>query len=182
MRLTQERNDHLPAGADFELAVGHREIVDRSMPDLLVAAAAMKHTVSNNIVLAAGGRTMAIAAGQQSRILATRLACAKAARYRRMQTESVVDGVGVDRGKLTDRVARAATRSETVAEHHDDASPVVMSSDGFIPFADNIEEAARFGVELICEPAGAARSDAVEAAAQRCGMTLVRTRERYFYH
>jgi AICAR transformylase/IMP cyclohydrolase PurH len=48
--------------------------------------------------------------------------------------------------------------------------------------SNNIEEASKYGVQVILEPERALRSDEVEKAAALHGMTLVQTKHRYFYH
>lgn len=183
VRLVQQRNDYLPSAEDFEVVAGSEEVCRRSVPDLMLCAAAMKYTVSNNIVIASGGRTLSISAGQQSRILATRLACLKFEQLMRLQHTKVVDFVASCHGKLTDRIAQALERADgtgNVCIERD--APVLMASDGFIPFRDNIEAASRHGIEIVCEPAGAMRSNEVELAAANHGLTLVRTQKRFFYH
>jgi phosphoribosylaminoimidazolecarboxamide formyltransferase/IMP cyclohydrolase len=74
VRLVQQRNDHLPTASDFKVVVGSAELVAQAARDLVLAAVAMKYSVSNNMVIASGGRTLSISAGQQSRILATKVA------------------------------------------------------------------------------------------------------------
>jgi phosphoribosylaminoimidazolecarboxamide formyltransferase/IMP cyclohydrolase len=55
-------------------------------------------------------------------------------------------------------------------------------SDGFIPFRDNIDHAAKHGVRFIAEPGGSARDAEVEAACREYGITLVHTNLRLFHH
>ncbi|GAB3951838.1 hypothetical protein GCM10029976_088930 [Kribbella albertanoniae] len=59
---------------------------------------------------------------------------------------------------------------------------VSMVSDGALPFPDNVEEAARFGVSHIAEPAGSIRSSEVEAACAVHGITWSATGVRLFRH
>lgn len=183
VRLTQQCNDYLPSAADFQVVVGSEEIARRSMPDLMLSAAAMKYTVSNNIVIASSGRTLSISAGQQSRILSTKLACFKFKQLMRLQHSDIVDIVKSSRGKLTDRILQAVGRASDIGEVTlEGNSLIVMASDGFIPFKDNIEEANRHGVDVIWEPQGGMRRKDVEQAAADHGMTLIRTQNRFFYH
>ncbi|MER7277233.1 hypothetical protein ABT369_22585 [Dactylosporangium sp. NPDC000244] len=57
-----------------------------------------------------------------------------------------------------------------------------LASDGALPFADNITEAARYGVTAIAEPGGAARSAEIAEFAARHGITLTHTGLRLFRH
>jgi phosphoribosylaminoimidazolecarboxamide formyltransferase/IMP cyclohydrolase len=59
---------------------------------------------------------------------------------------------------------------------------VSLVSDGFIPFRDNIDHAAKHGVGFIAEPGGSARDAEVEAACREYGITLVHTNLRLFHH
>jgi phosphoribosylaminoimidazolecarboxamide formyltransferase/IMP cyclohydrolase len=59
---------------------------------------------------------------------------------------------------------------------------VSMVSDGAIPFPDNIDEAARHGVQHIVEPGGSIRSPEVQAACDALGITLTQTGIRLFRH
>ncbi|MDX2974425.1 5-aminoimidazole-4-carboxamide ribonucleotide transformylase [Kribbella solani] len=59
---------------------------------------------------------------------------------------------------------------------------VSMVSDGALPFVDNVEEAARFGVVHIAEPGGSIRSPEVAAACVARGITWSQTEVRLFRH
>jgi AICAR transformylase/IMP cyclohydrolase PurH len=183
VRLFQRRNDHVPEVGEFKLIVGSRQLARLAERDLALAAVAMKYTVSNSIVVASRGRTLSIAAGQQSRILATKLACYKLGQFMRLQHPAIVSFVGSSQGNLTDRVAaayaRAADRSEESVVLPE---PISLASDGFFPFTDNVEEAAKHHINVLFEPEGAKRGADIALAAASHGITLVRTRNRYFYH
>lgn len=59
---------------------------------------------------------------------------------------------------------------------------VSMVSDGALPFPDNVEVAAGFGVTHIAEPGGSIRSDQVAAACAAHGITWSPTGLRLFRH
>jgi len=59
---------------------------------------------------------------------------------------------------------------------------VSLSSDAFLPFRDNIDQASRHGVKFIVQPGGSARDDAVIAAANEYGMTMAFSGIRLFHH
>ncbi len=59
---------------------------------------------------------------------------------------------------------------------------VSLASDGYIPFRDNIDEAARHGVRFLADPGGSVRDDEVESAAMEHGITLLATGMRLFHH
>ena len=57
-----------------------------------------------------------------------------------------------------------------------------LASDGFFPFRDNIDRAAKSGVSFVAEPGGSTRDDLVVAAADDHDMVLVFTNIRLFHH
>ncbi|MFB6346536.1 MAG: phosphoribosylglycinamide formyltransferase, partial [bacterium] len=86
-------------------------------------------------------------------------------------------GVGAGQQSRVDAVDVAVRK---VNEFHDDAgAPIVMASDGFFPFPDNIERAHEAGVDAIVSPGGSVRDD--EVLAER-DIAMVFTHTRAFYH
>jgi AICAR transformylase/IMP cyclohydrolase PurH len=59
---------------------------------------------------------------------------------------------------------------------------VSLASDGFFPFRDNIDRAARSGVSYVAEPGGSSRDMDIIEAADEHGMVLVFTHFRLFHH
>ena len=59
---------------------------------------------------------------------------------------------------------------------------VVLGSDAFFPFPDNIERARKSGVKYIAQPGGSVRDDLVIEACDRYGMAMVFTGIRLFHH
>jgi phosphoribosylaminoimidazolecarboxamide formyltransferase / IMP cyclohydrolase len=130
-----------------------------AVDDLLLGLVVIRHTQSNSVAYVRDGITLGVAAGQQSRIDCTHLAGAKA------DTWWLRRAPGADHQQWLRRLDRVA-----------------FVSDGVLPFADNVEEAARHGVRYLAEPGGSIRSDEVAAACHDHGITLVRTGIRLFRH
>ena len=63
-----------------------------------------------------------------------------------------------------------------------DLTGAVLASDGFFPFADNIEHAAQAGIAAVVEPGGSMRDGEVIAACDRHGVAMVFTDRRVFRH
>ncbi|MEU7867290.1 hypothetical protein [Dactylosporangium sp. NPDC049140] len=145
-------------------------------PDLRLALATARYTQSNAVVLARGGATLGVAAGQQSRVNGIRLAGAKAELWHRRRF-APVEPLPSAQERVTAHLARAATLDPPVP-----LQDVSLASDGALPFEDNITEAARYGVRHIAEPGGAARSAQIAAAAERYGITVTHTGLRLFRH
>jgi phosphoribosylaminoimidazolecarboxamide formyltransferase/IMP cyclohydrolase len=61
-------------------------------------------------------------------------------------------------------------------------SGVTLTSDGFLPFRDNVEYAAAAGVTTIVEPGGSARTGEVADSALAHGIAHVQTGLRLFHH
>jgi phosphoribosylaminoimidazolecarboxamide formyltransferase/IMP cyclohydrolase len=59
---------------------------------------------------------------------------------------------------------------------------VALASDGYIPFRDNIDQAARHGVRYIADPGGSTRNEEVETACDEHRIVLITTGVRLFLH
>ena len=69
-----------------------------------------------------------------------------------------------------------------VAKAGEKAQGAVLASDAFFPFPDGIEVAAQAGVRAVIQPGGSIRDDAVIAAADKLGVSMVFTGARHFRH
>lgn len=63
-----------------------------------------------------------------------------------------------------------------------DFSELVLISDAFFPFADNIEMANSYGVKMIVEPGGSIKDNDVISACDEFAMKMVFTGKRHFRH
>lgn len=88
-------------------------------------------------------------------------------------------GVG---GGQTNRVGAVELAIKYAREHDHDVRGSVLASDGFFPFADNVEVAAEAGVAAIVQPGGSRRDAEVVEAADRAGIAMVTTGARQFRH
>lgn len=59
---------------------------------------------------------------------------------------------------------------------------LVLASDGFLPFGDTVELAARYGVDAIVQPGGSIRDEDSIKAADENGLTMLLTGMRHFKH
>jgi AICAR transformylase/IMP cyclohydrolase PurH len=165
--------------------------------DLILGLISLKYTQSNSVVYARDGQVIAIGAGQQSRIACTALAGEKLATWLWVQhpriREIAAGQRGQDRlnllyalalgdaagaGELIKDALTAGERAEILAA----ASDVCFASDGFLPFADNVEEAHKYGVSAIAAPTGSVRDDAIFERCRDLGISFARTPRRYFHH
>ena len=72
----------------------------------------------------------------------------------------------------------AAPRMQGKAEPEE----LLLASDAFFPFADNIDEAAELGITAIVQPGGSIRDKEVIAACDRHGIAMAVTGRRHFRH
>ncbi len=82
----------------------------------------------------------------------------------------------------TSRIDALRFASERARELGIELSGSVMASDGFFPFRDSIDHAARLGVKAVVEPGGSIRDRESIEAANEHGIALVFTDERHFRH
>jgi phosphoribosylaminoimidazolecarboxamide formyltransferase/IMP cyclohydrolase len=62
------------------------------------------------------------------------------------------------------------------------ARGAVLASDGFFPYPDSVEVAARAGVTAIVQPGGSVKDSEAIAAADGAGIAMILTGERHFRH
>ena len=59
---------------------------------------------------------------------------------------------------------------------------LVLASDGFLPFGDTVELAAKYGVTAIVQPGGSIRDEESIQKADELGITMLFTGIRHFKH
>ena len=88
-------------------------------------------------------------------------------------------GVGAGQMNRVDSVRIAAMR----AERFDlPLKGSVLASDAFLPFRDNVDEAAKYGISAIIQPGGSVKDEETIAAADEHGIAMVFTGFRHFKH
>jgi phosphoribosylaminoimidazolecarboxamide formyltransferase/IMP cyclohydrolase len=206
LQLVQDRNAHLVSRADLaKVVVG--ELTEAAISDLVLGLITLKYTQSNSVGYAAGGQMIGIGAGQQSRVDCTKLAGAKADTWQLGRHPKVLALEFLPSVKRQERInfrvryiegdltreeqaefrAALAKPAEPLVDGEKreflrTVSGVSLVSDGFIPFRDNIDHAAKHGVRFIAEPGGSARDPDVETACREYGIALVYTNLRLFHH
>ncbi len=186
----------------------NKDLPEQAEIDMKIALITLKYTQSNSVCYVKGGQAIGIGAGQQSRIHCTRLAGQKADNWFLRQSPQVmglqfVGGLGradrdnaIDvymgdeyedvlkegewqkRFKVKPEVFTAEQKKAWLAQNTD----VVLGSDAFFPFSDNIERAHKSGVKYIAQPGGSVRDDLVIECADKYDMVMVFTGIRLFHH
>lgn len=207
--LQQRRND-LKVTPDLfkERVSALKDVPDSALLDMIVATIALKYTQSNSVCYALHGQVIGLGAGQQSRIHCTRLAGGKTDNWWLRQHPRVlalpfkkgtkrpdksnaidlfVEGTplgGEERVQwesVFETVPEPLSQEER-AQHAAALQNVVVASDAFFPFPDNVFRAARSGAKFIAAPGGSVMDDACVAAADAHNMVVARTNVRLFHH
>ena len=181
LRLTEPR-DSYPLTAEM-----FADVSESAAADLLLGLIALRYTQSNSVAYVRDGAAIGIGAGQQSRVDCTRLAGEKAATWWLRRHPAVRDLELPGSMRRQDRInARldflAALPTADRADWLAGLDGVSFVSDGALPFRDNVDEAAQYGVRHIAEPGGSIRGADVERACAEHGITLTRTDVRLFHH
>jgi len=188
------------------------ELPKQAIIDLTVATIALKYTQSNSVCYAKNGQVIGLGAGQQSRIHCTRLAGDKADNWwfrqhpkifefkwkkgtKRPDKSNAIDlyvsGLvpekeeGNMERELYERIFEEVPGELTAEERkawRKQLTDVVVSSDAFFPFVDNVFRAAASGVKYAAAPGGSVNDKAVHDAAEKCGITFVEQETRLFHH
>ena len=88
--------------------------------------------------------------------------------------------IGIGAGQ-TNRVGSAEIALEE-ARNAGFTEGLVLASDGFLPFADTVELAAKYGVSVIVQPGGSIRDEESIAKADELGICMLFTGVRHFKH
>ena len=117
------------------------------------------HVKSNAVIFTDATRTLAIGAGQMSRVDAVNVALLKAR--------------SLEAGAPGAPAAPAAPAALTKS---------VAASDAFFPFRDGLDAVAAAGATAVVQPGGSVRDADVIAAADEHGLAMVFTGRRHFRH
>lgn len=209
MTLEQKRNDgKIDENLFTNIVTKRQDMTEAAKRDLILATVTLKYTQSNSVCYAFNGQAIGIGAGQQSRIHCTRLAGDKADNWwlrqhpyvlnmkfkksvKRAQIANAIDdyigktiGTGLSRSRwesLFDEVPAELTSEERQAWAAK-LKGVVLSSDAFFPFSDNIERAVQSGVEYVACPYGSTNDQEVINYCNEQNIVLAHTNLRLFHH
>ena len=186
----------------------NKDIPDSAKTDLAIAMITLKYTQSNSVCYVKGGQAIGIGAGQQSRIHCTRLAGNKADNWFLRQNPKVLnlpfkeeigraerdnaidvyisdDYMDVLADGMWENVFTTKPEVFTKEEKRawlDKMQDVVVGSDAFFPFGDNIERAYKSGVKYIAQPGGSVRDNLVIDVCDKYGIAMCFTGIRLFHH
>jgi len=93
----------------------------------------------------------------------------------------VTVGIGAGQMSRVDAL-NVAYMKLTQKEGAGPSGPLVLASDGFFPFRDTLDAAARMGVTAVIQPGGSVRDEESVTAADEHGLAMVVTGVRHFRH
>jgi phosphoribosylaminoimidazolecarboxamide formyltransferase/IMP cyclohydrolase len=183
--------DFLPASARAEDGsfISARAPSAREAEDLLFAWAVEAGVISNSVIFAKNGATVAIGAGEQDRVGCVELAIRKA--HVKYADALVFKECGLSFYELMLKAGTDADSAELLEDIEGRSKKAraglqgaVLVSDGFFPFRDGVDAALRQGVQAIAQPGGSLRDMEVIAACNEAvpQAAMVFTGQRSFKH
>ena len=149
--LVQDRDINTkPVAADQ--CVTELKPTEEQLADMEFAWKIVKHVKSNAIVVAKGGMTYGVGAGQMNRIGSAEIALKQAQNTLKEEGKDIM------------------------------TEGLVLASDGFFPFNDCVTLAAEYGIKAIVQPGGSIRDEDSVKLANEKGITMLFTGERHFKH
>ena len=153
-RVTEARDSWPPAGETAVRVVTKRQPTAAEWAALRFAWRVAAHVKSNAVIFTGPDRTLAIGAGQMSRVDAVRVAVMKA----------------------------GGPRPSAGGASPQPLAGSVVASDAFFPFRDGLDAIAEAGATAVAQPGGSVRDAEVIAAADEHGLAMVFTGRRHFRH
>ena len=161
--------------------------------DHVLANTALKYAQSNNISMAVNGQIIGMGCGQQNRVGCVKLAGEKANNWALRHNDSAISywnelkGKGVKRQPRINQLYDLIENNRESLEYNYDVPilneyPIVMASDGFFPFTDNIELGHSYGVKHVIHPGGSIADEEIEKKCKELDMKLTVIGTRMFYH
>ena len=186
----------------------NKNIPEEILIDMKIALITLKYTQSNSVCYVKDGQAIGIGAGQQSRIHCTRLAGQKADNWYLRQSPQVMGlefkyEIGrAERDNAIDiyigdeymdilcegewqkifKIKPEVFTKEAKRDWLDKMTDVVVGSDAFFPFPDNIERAHKSGVKYIVQPGGSVRDNEVIKCCDKYNIAMLFTGIRLFHH
>jgi phosphoribosylaminoimidazolecarboxamide formyltransferase / IMP cyclohydrolase len=157
--------------------------------DLVLANIALKYAQSNNISIGCGGQIIGMGCGQQNRVNCVNLAGNKSNNWLNRHTKEALlywDSLGktLKRQQKINLLYDYIEQNPVVFEKSERNTEIVLASDGFFPFSDNIVLANKFKVKEIIQPGGSVADNEIieECNKYDIKMYLSGSDKRMFFH
>nr|QDY52049.1 hypothetical protein 3_28 [Mimiviridae sp. ChoanoV1] len=211
LAMTQSCNDEIITDEYFKMVpTKNMEILQDKKEDLTLATITLKYTPSNSITIANNGQVIGIGSGQQNRVDCIKLAGNKANIFNLKRHPKSINLLskfkdGIKRqdkinavikyvnGDFTDKELinwklLFTEEIELLSENEkkdfldENYQNLVLSSDAFFPFRDNIDYANRFNIKYILNPGGSIQDNNIIDACDEYEMYMAITGKRLFLH
>ena len=144
----------------------------------------VKHVKSNAIVVVQDKQTKGVGAGQMNRVGSAEIALKQAEHL--VSSDSYRSEQGAsnkEQGLNAGSVGVSPALEEQAAKNKEQRlDALVLASDGFLPFDDTVEMAAKYGVKAIVQPGGSIRDEDCIRKANEKGICMLLTGVRHFKH
>ncbi len=174
------QNDLMAAAAENEGRQHSikRKPTEKEYEDMLFAWKIVQGVVSNAIVFAKNKATVAICPGEQDRVGAVEIAIIKA--YKKYADRLSFEKFNTPYSELSQQQKKEIDK--IVAAEKGNIKGSVVASDGFFPFRDSVDVAAKEGITALIQPGGSVKDYEVIEACNGHGITMVFTEQRVFRH
>ena len=129
------------------------DIEDCIKNDMILGYITLKYTQSNSVCFVYNGSVIGIGAGQQNRVDCIKIAGEKATTCLERYSKSIYD-----------------------------CSNIILVSDAFLPFEDNVDVAVQYNVDYILQPGGSIRDKDIESACKKYDIRMIYSGLRAFTH
>lgn len=209
--ITQQNNSLVFKRDMLKNIVTHNESYSEEIEaDIILANITLKYTQSNSVCICFRGKTIGIGAGQQSRIDCVKLARRKAEIYLLRQNTNITNKLVFKKDvKYQQRVNATIQYIENdmsynekklwdtlfefvPASYHNfkidktayfmSLDGISISSDGFFPFRDSIDQSSLLNIQYVCQPGGSIADKDVIGACDEYKMLMFFTNIRLFHH
>jgi phosphoribosylaminoimidazolecarboxamide formyltransferase/IMP cyclohydrolase len=199
--MKQTANNHVYTEEDFSnIVTKNSDLSEETKRDMIMSMITMKYTQSNSVGYAYNGQMIGIGAGQQSRIDCTILARRKAEVWLlrhhpevykfaaelppKMKKQDKVNSIiyKIEEGEDFIPDSQQKQFFENFRQHNNINQHLILTSDGFFPFGDSINEASKIHVSHVVQPGGSIADETVIAACNSLNICMVTTGIRAFHH
>ena len=163
--------------------------LEKHRESIVISYTVLKYAQSNNVCMVWDGQVIGLGAGQQNRVDCVRLAGKKARKWILRRHPLALDYLkslskDYKRQEKVNLVYRWIDENCSDDNFNElmDRYKLILASDGFFPFPDNIEVADTYGVKYVIQPGGSMMDETVAIECQKRGMIMAITGSRVFYH
>ena len=207
IKITQDNNNYVFYEKDLcNIVTDNKEINENIINDIILSNITLKYTQSNSVCISYNGNTIGIGAGQQSRIDCVKLAKRKGLIYllrknpelkldfrdnmkyqekvnatiQYLENDMSINEYNLWK-ELFNNIPKFLTENEKKS-YISKINNIIIASDGFFPFRDNIDQSSLLNIKYISQPGGSIADKSVIEACNEYNMVMFFTSVRLFHH